>query len=57
MKKTYIKPAMDVQAVASAQMLASSREVTITVSEDEYNGEGRVKSEWTNIWDDDWSAK
>lgn len=57
MKKTYLQPTMNIVFMEVNQIVATSN-LTITVSEEETNVEGRAKeNSWSSIWDDDWSAQ
>ncbi len=52
MKKTYLSPCIEVFKAEPLLMLATSM-VNITVDNETFDGEGRVKefSEWADIWD------
>ena len=56
MKKNYIQPSMTLLHMAATQMLAASNEVNITIDNTEFEGEGRVKSDFSNSvdWGDIW---
>ena len=56
MKKTYISPLMEVETLGTEQMLAaskldaSSNSTTVTLSDDEYEGEFSVK-DGSSYWE------
>lgn len=53
-KPTYVAPQLRAEVATTQNMLAAST-MSITISDTDFDGEGRVKSynEWEQIWGED----